>query len=94
MPASLALMHQGSETMRSCLTLATLLSLAMMPPALAQSASSTNFQTKPMQSAPASRNGQNSESKIPPAARSGGGGIRVGPGTNEKDDGITVKRMK
>ena len=79
--------------MRSCLTLATLLSLAIMPSALAQSASSTNFQTKPMQTAPTAGS-DHRQVKIPPAARSGGGGIRVGPGTNEKDDGITVKRMK
>ena len=84
--------------MHSPLTLATLLMAvlmaAMIPPALAQSASSTNFQTRPMQSAPTSSNGQRVDPKIPPAARSGGGGIRVGPGTNEKDDGITVKRIK
>jgi len=80
--------------MRSSVTLATLLILATPPPALAQSASSTNFQTAPMQSAPASSNGQRVDPKIPPPARSGGGGIRVGPGTNEKDDAIAVKRLK
>ena len=96
MPASLALMQQaqGSEIMRSRLTLATLLiAIAMMPSALAQSASSTNFQTKPMQTAPTAGSNQTAP-KIPPAARWGGGGIRVGPGTNEKDDGIVVKRIK
>ena len=88
------LVQQGGKIMRSCLTLATLLTVAIMPSALAQSASSTNFQTRPMQSAPTSSNGQRIDPKIPRAARSGGGGIRVGPGTNEKDDGITVKRIK
>jgi len=57
--------------MRSRLTLATFLSVAIMPSALAQSASSTNFQTRPMQTAPTAGSDRR-EVKIPPAARSGG----------------------
>lgn len=79
--------------MRTHLTLATFLVVAMTTSALAQSASSTNFQTAPMQSAPTSPNGQSSGSRIPPAARANPG-IRVGPGTNEKDDALTVKRVR
>ena len=84
--------------MRSRLTLAALLIVAMMPAALAQSASSTNFQTKPMQSAPASgtgqSNGQSSTPSIPPAARAGEKGLGVGPGAMQDDQFVTIKRNK
>ena len=62
--------------------------------ALAQSSTATSGTTTPMTTAPASKNWPDGRPKavIPPAARSGGGGIHVGPGS--ADSTITIKREK
>jgi hypothetical protein len=80
--------------MQSRIALAAFVVVATTSATLAQSASSTNFQTKPMQSAPTSSNDQNNAPKIPPAARSGEKGLRIGPGAMQDDQSITVKRIK
>jgi hypothetical protein len=80
--------------MQSRIALAAFVVVATTSAALAQSASSTNFQTKPMQSAPTSGNDQNNTPKIPPAARSGEKGLRIGPGAMQDDQPVTVKRIK
>jgi hypothetical protein len=85
---------QGREIMVSRIALAALVVVATASAALAQSASSTNFQTRPIQSVPASGNGQNKTPKIPPAARSGEKGLRIGPGAMQDDQFVTMKRIK
>ena len=74
--------------------LAILLIAAAPSMALAQSATGTSFTTKPMQTAPASSSAQSDAAKnIPPAARSGEKGLRVG---NDAVNGqaVEIKRNK
>ena len=64
--------------------------------AAAQSSTATNFNTKPMTTAPVSGdtlpNGQ-PKAKIPPAARSGESGLRVGEGAVTGEP-VEIKRKK
>ena len=61
--------------------------------ALAQSSTATSGTTKPLQSAPPSGNEQNRpKAVIPPAARSGEKGLRVGEGVG--DNPVVIKRNK
>jgi hypothetical protein len=64
--------------------------------AVAQSSTATSGTTKPLHSAPTAGGSQNTKEKekpaIPPAARSGEKGLRVGEGA--ADIPIEVKRVK
>ena len=63
--------------------------------ALAQSSTAISGTTKPLQSAPASGDAQNRpKAVIPPAARSGEKGLRVGEGAVTGDNPLVVKRDK
>lgn len=73
--------------------LAALVFVAAPAIAVAQSSTATSGTTKPLQSAPASGNEQNRpKAVIPPAARSGEKGLRVGEGAG--DVPIEIKRIK
>ena len=78
--------------MVSRITLAALV-VAAASPALAQSATGTNFQTKPVQPAP-NLNNPDAGKNIPPPARSGEKGLRTGPGATQDDQFVTIKRNK
>jgi hypothetical protein len=62
--------------------------------ALAQSSTATSGTTKPLQSAPTSGNTSGPKAVIPPAARSGEKGLRVGEGAVTGDNPIEIKRNK
>ena len=79
--------------MYSRIALAMLLIATTMPSAFAQSATATNFQTKPIQP-PVCANGPCNTQNIPPAARSGEKGLRIGPGAMQGDQFVTIKRNK
>ncbi len=63
--------------------------------AAAQSSTSTNFTTKPAQTAPAGNTQPSGQPKavIPPAARSGESGLRVGEGAVTGEP-VEIKRKK
>jgi hypothetical protein len=64
-------------------------------PAFAQSSTATSGTTKPLQSAPASGDAQNRpKAVIPPVARSGEKGLRVGEGAVTGDNPLVIKRNK
>jgi len=68
------------------IALSALLVATSFAPALAQSASSTNFQTRPMQTSPTS--GAQKNTKTPTR------GIRFGQDAIQDGDTITIKRNK
>jgi hypothetical protein len=72
--------------------LAALIAAATATIALAQSSTATSGTTKPIQTAPASAN-PNPAQKIPPAARAGEKGLRVGEGAVTGDP-VEIKRSK
>jgi hypothetical protein len=74
------------------LFLAALIVAATFTMALAQSSTATTGTTTPMQSAPTSANPDPGQ-KIPPAARSGEKGLRVGAGAVTGDP-VEIKRSK
>lgn len=85
--------------MRTHILLAAMLIAASSSFAAAQSSTATNFTTRPMTSAPVPGvsgdtlpNGQ-PKAKIPPAARSGESGLRVGEGAFTGEP-IEIKRKK
>ena len=62
--------------------------------AIAQSSTATSGTVKPMQSAPAAGNTQSGKAVIPPAARSGEKGLKVGEGAVTGDNPVEIKRNK
>jgi hypothetical protein len=77
------------------IVLATLIIAASPSLALAQSSTATNGTTRPMTTVPSSNTSRIEEpkSKIPPAARSGGNGLRYGEGAADAGP-IEIKRNK
>ena len=76
------------------IVLVSLLIAASSSLAAAQSSTSTNFTTQPTQTAPSSAtlpSGQ-PKAKIPPAARAGEKGLRVGEGA--ANEPVEIKRKK
>lgn len=60
---------------------------------VAQSSTATSGTTKPMQTAPTSGS-QSQKAVIPPAARSGEKGLKVGEGAVTGDNPVEIKRIK
>ena len=77
------------------IVLASLLIAATSSLAGAQSSTSTNFTTQPTQTAPSSATQPNGQRKavIPPAARPGESGLRVGEGAVTGEP-VEIKRKK
>ena len=78
--------------MTTRILLAAMLIAASSSSVVAQSSTATNFTTKPMTSGDTLPNGQ-PKAKIPPAARSGESGLRVGEGAATGEP-IEIKRKK
>ena len=79
------------------ISLAALLAAFTLGLALAQSPSSTNFQTKPVQAlpnknAPQAPNTNTPQAKIPPPASSNSHAVRVGPDAIDGSKPVIVKR--
>ena len=77
------------------IVLVSLLIAASSSLAAAQSSTSTNFTTQPTQTAPSSATQPNGQRKvaIPPAARAGETGLRVGEGAVTGEP-VEIKRKK
>jgi|KBSSwiStaDraftv2_1062776.scaffolds.fasta_scaffold1057182_2 hypothetical protein len=82
--------------MATRIVLAAVLLVAAPAIAVAQSSTATSGTTKPLQSAPTAGVSQNPKEKpaIPPAARSGEKGLRVGEGAVTGDNPVEIKRVK